>query len=132
MLAIGAAASGRTLRLREFTFARCAVGRLCEGLREFFLASLWGGCKRSETAIARIYVRSLRVRLPEFFLPHRGRLQAVGAEMARIYVRSLRERLREFFLALLCYRGGCKRSETEIARIYVRSLCQCAVAPTLV
>ena len=58
---VGAAASGRKLRLRgEFTFARCAVGRLREGLGEFFLPRYTrGGGKRSETAIARIYVRSL-------------------------------------------------------------------------
>ena len=49
--------------MREFTFAHCAVtGLLRERLPEFFLGSLCyrgGGCKRSETAIARIYVRSL-------------------------------------------------------------------------
>ena len=126
---LGAAASGRKLRLRESTFARCV-----ERLREFFLASLChrGGCKRSET-----------VRLREY-------------TFARCAIGRLRRRLREFFLGSLCYRGGCKRlatvscpnvcmsfflprcaggsckrSETEIARrIYVRSLCRWAVART--
>ena len=65
------AASGPKLRLRQFTFARCAVGRLRQCLREFFLGRCpRGGCKWSETAIARIYVRSLCRcgRLREFFL----------------------------------------------------------------
>ena len=55
---LGAAASGPKLRLREFTFARCAVG--ANACVSFFLGRCTrGGCKWSETAIARIYVRSL-------------------------------------------------------------------------
>ena len=40
---IGAAASRPKLRLRGFTFARSAVGRVPERLREFLLASLCYG-----------------------------------------------------------------------------------------
>ena len=51
-LCLGAAASGRKMRLREFTFARCAIGRLRQRLFEFFLARCArGGCRRSEIEI---------------------------------------------------------------------------------
>ena len=52
-----AAASGREMRLREFTLARCVVGWSCVSC--FLARCARGGSKRSETAIARIYVRSL-------------------------------------------------------------------------
>ena len=76
------------------------------------MSVILGRCARgvgkwSETAIARIYVRSLC-------------RWAVARTLAWV------------FLGSLCYRGGCKRSETAIARIYVRSLRRWAVAPTLV
>ena len=52
------AASGGKLGWRVFTFSRCALGRLREPLREFFLALLCyrGGCKWSGTETVRIYV----------------------------------------------------------------------------
>ena len=60
-----AAASGRKLRLRKFTFARCAVGRLCERLREFFLALLCYGAAAS----------GQKLRLREFTFDGIGRLR---------------------------------------------------------
>ena len=177
--AIGVAASGPKLRLREFTFARCALGQLRQPLRKFFLGWLcWGqlqgvrhsdcaslcslavplggcanacvsfflalcargGCKRSEAAIARIYVCSLPLGgcanacvsfcwLGVVGVAASGRkLRLCEFRFARCAVGRLRER---FFLAR-CARDGCKRSKDAIARIYVRLLCRWAVAGKLV
>ena len=104
---LGAAASGRKLRLREFTFALCAVGRLRQRLRWLFLGSL---CQGRLEAVGNWDCANLR----SLAVPLGGCANACVS----------------FFLAR-CSMGGCKRWETEIARIYVRSLCHWAVAPTL-
>ena len=87
------------LRLRERTFARCAVGRLRQRLREFFLGSL---CYRGAAASGQ----------REFTL-------------ARCAVGRLRERLREFFLGSQC-EGCLKWSETAISANLITFAC-CAV-----
>ena len=106
-------------------------------LRERLACCARGGCKRSETAMARIYVCSLcrlavaRERLREIFLgllcP--GRLQAVRncdcmnlRSLAAVPLGGCANACVSFSLAC-CARGGCKRSETAIARIYVPTCC---------
>ena len=99
----GVAASVRNVRLREFTFARCAVGRLRQGLREFFFTCL---------AVVGAAASGGKLRLREF-------------TYARCTVGRLRQRLRDFFSSLSVLG---ERLEIEIARIYVRTLCRWAGA----